>query len=180
MILFSFLPADTNIPPQTLFDINPTYPKLTPDEWAIMNTNISLSSSKSMDNDTNTLFLTHLADNLRLAHRYKIKLLFFLWGLAMLIGFVILFCIIIQSRKNRKYVPRTNHRTKSITVGGETSSLSRWLTKRRFQEYDHNDNDYSTRRPLTTRIHRWASESEESDLSENEVFNPNNFEKSCT
>jgi len=170
----SFLPVDVDIPPRTLFDINPTYPKLSPNDWAIMNMNISSSNSKSIDNNINTLFLTHLKDN-RLGYRHKLLLIFSIWGLLMLIGFSILFIVIIRSRKNKKYVLRNNNRTKSITVGGETSSFSGWLTKRRFQQYDQDDHDHVEYKQLSGK-HRWASESEESDLSDNEIFTKTNFQ----
>ncbi|CAF1686641.1 unnamed protein product, partial [Adineta ricciae] len=48
-------------------------------------------------------------------------------------------------------------RPTSVTVGGDTSSLSGWLTKRRFQQYG--DDDSTANVPLTSK-HRWASDTE--------------------
>ncbi len=164
--------------PQTLFDINPTYPKLSPDAWAIMNANISLTTSELMDNNTNTLYLTYSKDDhqrriIRLLHTHKILLMVFIWVLLLLIGFVILFIIIIRSCKNKKkYASNNKNRSQAITVGGETSSLSGWLTKRRFQQYEDGNNDENE--PLTGK-HRWASSSEESDLSDNDLANKVDF-----
>lgn len=171
-----FLPVDVDIPPQTLFDINPTYPKLSPDEWAIKSMD---TSSKSMDNKTNMLFLTYLNDNrlqeiFRLIYWHKSVYLIFIWAFAILVGFSIFITVILLSR-DKKFFSKTNNRTKSITVGGETSSLSGWLTKRRFQQYDQDDGDQSENKRLTEK-HQWASSSEESDLSDNDVFDVTNFQ----
>jgi hypothetical protein len=177
---YSFLPIDVDIPPQTLFDINPTYPKLSPNEWAIIEMNTSLLPSKSMNNKKNMLLLKYLNDNrlqeiLRLIYWHKLLFIFSLWAFIVLIGFLILSIVIIRSRKNMKYFPRNNNRKKPITVGGETSSISGWLTKRRFQQYDEDDSGHGESEPLTD-IHRWTSSSAESDLSDNEVFDITNFQ----
>lgn len=160
--------------PETLFDINPTYPKLSPNEWALMNVNISL---KPINNNRNTLYLTyskaeHHREIIHLLHTHKILLIICIWILLLLIGFLILLIIMIRSRRNRKHITINKTRSKAITVGGETSSLSGWLTKRRFQQYGDDNIDESE--PLTGK-HRWASSTEESDLSDTEVFNKTDF-----
>ncbi|CAF0913978.1 unnamed protein product [Rotaria sordida] len=177
-----YLPDNANIPPQTLFDINPTYPKLTPNQWVIMNKNISITISKSINNNTNIVFLTYSKINfrqeiIRLVRNYYSLLLISILILTAIIGSIILIIIIIRnpSCRHKKYFLRNKTQSKAIAVGGETSSLSEWLTKRRFQQYDQDNFDHVERQPLTD-IRRWTTSSEESDLSDNEVFSSTNFQ----
>ncbi|CAF3154813.1 unnamed protein product [Rotaria sp. Silwood2] len=183
-VLNRYLPDTANIPPQTLFDINPTYPKLTPNEWVIMNENVSITISKSTNNNTSILFLTYSAESLHQVVIRLIRLNYNLLFIALtlilivLIGLIIFIIIInrIPSWKNKKYFLRNKTRSKPIAVGGETSSLSEWLTKRRFQQYDEDNSDRVESEPLTDK-RRWTSLSEESDLSDNEIFNTTDFQE---
>jgi hypothetical protein len=113
---------------------------------------------------------------INLIHTHKLLFLLSLWGVALAFGLIILYIVIRRSGKNRKYLVMNNNRSREITVGGETSSLSGWLTKRRFQEYDQykNNNDDGENEPLT-KNHRWASSDEESELSDNDVFDSTDF-----
>lgn len=198
--MFRFLPNDADIPPETLYDINPTYPKLTPNEWAIMTINYSLQSSKStpdewammtinhslqfsksIDNNTNTSTLTYSKDDhaqeiVRLDDQHGLKVVLFILGLAVLSGLLILFInILIRSPNSKKHPTRNTNRTISMIIGGKISSLSNLFTKRKLPQNDQDDLNRGEYRPLS-RQHRWASESEESDLSDNEVFDKTDLE----
>ncbi|CAF3526977.1 unnamed protein product [Rotaria sp. Silwood1] len=182
-ILERYLPNTADIPPQTLYDINPIYPKLTPNEWVIMNENISTTILKSTNNNTNLLFLTYSEITFRqeiihFVRRYRnLLLIILILILIVSIGLLIFIIIInrIPSWKKKEYFSRNKTRSKAIAVGGETSSLSEWLTKRRFQQYDQDNFDHIESEPLTYK-HRWASSSEETDISDNEVFNKTDFQ----
>jgi hypothetical protein len=129
-----------------------------------------------MDTTSNILSLTYTKDYHRLKEilllvkAHTLLLVICTWGLVLTIGLLLLLIIILRSSKRKHH----NNRSKKIIVGGETSSLSGWLTKRRFQQYDQNDNYHGENQPLNKK-HRWASTSEESDLSDNEVFNKTDF-----
>jgi hypothetical protein len=170
-ILFSFLPIDVDTPPETLFDINPTYPKLSPNEWAKINEDILLSTSKSM-NDTTYVNDDHSQNIIHFAQTHQLIFVLSICGLAALLGFLILFIVIIISRKKKKYLSKDNNRKKWITIGGDNSSLSEWLTKRRFLQYDQDDGEKET----LTQQQRWASASEESDLTDDDVFHPSDVQ----
>ncbi|CAF1142077.1 unnamed protein product [Adineta ricciae] len=168
-----FLPVNALDTPQTLFDINPIYPKLPPNEWMQSQLNKPLSSPQSTDNDTQTIYLIYTNQ-----HRYDQLIIFMqdhplisiliLWLILLVIGLVILVYVIRRARRIIVYSSSHIARPTSVTVGGDTSSLSGWLTKRRFQQYG--DDDSTANVPLTSK-HRWASDTEGSDLSDTEVFN---------
>ncbi|CAF0790806.1 unnamed protein product [Adineta steineri] len=182
-----YLPVDINIP-KTLFDINSIYPNKTPDEWAIMNRNISslifesnvdhANISESNTDHANTLYLTYTNINnyqeiVVLIHSHKLLFILLIWILLLIVGLFILLIVILRTRKYKIYISTNKKRTTAITIGGETGSLSGWLTKRRFQQYGDDGNTIENE-PLTTK-HRWTSDSEESDLSETEVHNSTDF-----
>jgi hypothetical protein len=165
-----------NIPPQTLFDINPIYPKSSPTDQP------KPTTSKFFNNKTNILSLTYIKDEFHqtniflLVNTHRFMFIILIWVLSLVIGLLLLLIIILQANRNKQF-STNNHRSKKIIVGGETSSLSGWLTKRRFQQYDQDDHyHHRENQPLTSK-HRWASTStsEESDLSDNEVFDRTDF-----
>ncbi|CAM4950584.1 unnamed protein product [Rotaria socialis] len=181
-ILNRYLPVDEQIVPETLFDINPTYPKVTPNQYAIGSVNESILSWTSMNNKTNTIFLTYSQDDrfekvIRLArNRNSLFTIIFIILLA-LCGIIMLLIgiSIIRSYRNSTYSLRRNTRLKAISVGGETSSLSKWLTKRRFQEYDQDTCENGEKEPLAYNQNESAS-SDETDVSDNEVFTTTDFQ----
>ena len=129
-----------------------------------------------MDTTFNILSLTYTKDYHRLkeilllVEAHKLLLVIVIWVLVATVGLLLALIIILRSTKRKHH----NNRSKKIIVGGETSSLSGWLTKGRFQQYDQDDNYHGENQPLN-KHNRWASSSEESDLSDNEVFNKTDF-----
>lgn len=106
-------------------------------------------------------------------HEHEFSIFMFIWLLALFIGFTTLSLILIQFIRRRKYTIIAQNHVSPIIVGGEGSSISRWLTTRRFQQQDQDGILREENTPLR-QIHRWASESE-SDMSDSEVVNTSDF-----
>lgn len=176
MFPFSFLSEDEYIVPQTLFDINSLYPKLTPNEWAIINMNESVTISTSINKKTNnTLLLTYTPDQgfqklLRFAYHRHLFVTAIVIILVVLCGLVIFMIIIGIMRLYRTKNYFSRYRSKATAMGDERNLLGKWLMKRRIRDYGESDE-----KDLVTRKLNLASTSEESELSDNEIFRTTDF-----
>lgn len=113
-------------PPLTLYDIDPQYPKRTPEQWL-----------------NETFFISTVASfNLSTHHSFRFSLQHFLYNqlnIILIIASVLIIVILIVTCLFCQYYEtswKNRRRSQTISIGGECSSLSQWLTRERFKD-DH-------------------------------------------